>query len=272
MPITTRGPVPLKYSDRGEGDPALLLMPGWCATHTMWQKVEPRLARRHRVLTLDWRGHGRSAPHRNDFGTDGLVEDARAVADGARVSSIVPVASAHAGWVAIELRRVLGDRVAGIVLVDWIVGPPPTSFLNALGTLQDPDRQGQTVDQMITAWSAGSDDAMLLSFLEDMRGVDGEMWARAGREIDKAYASERSPLDALGRLAPPVPVLHLYAQPGDDAYLEFQQAYARGHPWFAVRRLPAGTHFPQLEMPDAVAALIDGFVDTLGETALRRAA
>ena len=272
MPITTRGAVPVKYADRGEGEPVLLLMPGWCSTHKMWQKVEPRLAREHRVLTLDWRGHGQSAPHGPDFGTSGLVEDAHAVIDGARVSSVVPVAASHAGWVAIDLRRALGHRVAGVVLIDWIVGPAPPSFLNALAALQDPQRWRPTVDQMIDDWAAGSDDRVLLSFLEDMRGADAEMWARAGREIDKAYARELSPLDALARLAPSVPVLHLYAQPADDAYLEYQQAYARRRPWFTVRRLPARTHFPQLEAADMVAFAIDDFVAATVERPLERAA
>ena len=272
MPVTTRGPVPLKYADRGEGEPTLLLMPGWCATQKMWQRVEPRLARRHRVLSLDWRGHGRSAPHDGDFTEQGLVQDARAVIDGARAASVVPVAAAHAGWVAIDLRRTLGDRIAAIVLLDWIVGPAPPAFLNALGALQDEDRWRPTVDALIDDWRAGSDDRVLLSFLEDMRGVDADMWHRAGREIDKAYAREGAPLDALVGLAPPVPVLHLYSQPADDEYLAVQEEFARRHPWFAVRRLPAQTHYPQLEAPDEVASSIDEFVEQASAAPLAHAA
>ena len=44
---------------------------------------------------------------------------AKAFASGA--DRIVPVALAHAGWVAIELRRRLGKKIPAIVLVDWIV-------------------------------------------------------------------------------------------------------------------------------------------------------
>ena len=118
MPVTTRGSVPIAYTDRGGGEPALLLMPGWCANRTMFDEIVEPLAERRRVLALDWRGHGESAPHQRDFGEEELVADARAVIDGARVRSVIPVAVAHSGWVAIELRRRLGGAVPAIVSID----------------------------------------------------------------------------------------------------------------------------------------------------------
>ena len=54
---------------------------------------------------------------------------------------MVPLATAHAGWIAIELRRAseqLGPaRVPKLVLVDWIVTAAPPPFLAELDTLRD---------------------------------------------------------------------------------------------------------------------------------------
>ena len=49
----------------------------------------------------------------------------------------------------------------------------------------------------------------------------------------------------------------------DEAgYLAAQQAlFAAAHPWFQVRKLTARSHFPMFEVPDAIAAEIEAFVN-----------
>ena len=66
--------------------------------------------------------------------------------------------------------------------------------------------------------------------------------------------------DQTAALSPSVPALPLYCLPKDPGYLAAQQAFATRHPWFQVERLAADTHFPVLEVPDAIAAAIDRFV------------
>jgi len=61
-------------------------------------------------------------------------------------------------------------------------------------------------------------------------------------------------------LRSPVPALHVYAQPRAPEYLTTQESFARDHPWFAVRRLEAVTHFPTLEVPDQTAGVISEFI------------
>ena len=45
---------PISFGDVGKG-PAVLLLAGWNEDHRMFKQVVPALARRYRVLTLDWR-------------------------------------------------------------------------------------------------------------------------------------------------------------------------------------------------------------------------
>ena len=49
----------LHYEDAGTG-PALLLLHGWGTSGRVWSSCLPDLVRDHRVVTLDWRGCGRS--------------------------------------------------------------------------------------------------------------------------------------------------------------------------------------------------------------------
>ncbi len=171
---------------------------------------------------------------------------------------IVPVATAHAGWVAIELRRILGaTRVPAIVVIDWILGEAPPPFLAGLAALQGEQGWKAARDGLFAMWTEGVDDAAVRSFVYDDMGSYGQaMWARAVREISAAYAHEGSPFKALAGLRPPAPTLHIYAQPPGPGYLEVQQTFAAENPWFRIEKLDALSHMPTIEAPRAVAEAV----------------
>ncbi len=253
--------IPIVYDEVGRGDPALLFLPGWCTARTVFRKLMARCGGARRVLSPDWRGHGESGPPGGDFGHEGLVADALAVIAASGAERVVPAASSHAGWVAIELARRLGSGAAAIVLLDWIVTEPPPAFRDVLRGLQSPERWRETVDVLSSVWTHGTDDADVLRFTRDSVAAFGfDMWSRAAREIEAEYTAAKSPLDALARLSPPVPVLHVYAQPDDAEYFEKQAAFERKHSWFHVRKLAAASHFPMLEAPGPVSAAIADFL------------
>lgn len=249
------------YDDGGRGDPTLLMLPGWCGGREVWAPLAACCRGDRRVLTLDLRGHGDSVAAGADFGTAAAVSDAVAVLDHAGVDRVVPVALSHAGWVAIELRRRLGpERVPAIVLMDWMVLGPPPGFLEAVATLQHPDGWEAVRRELFDMWTSGVEEPVVHDYVASMGSYGQEAWARAGREIEYAFATEPVPLDALAALTPVCPTLHLYAQPGDDGYLTAQQTATVQHEWFAVERVAASSHFPMLELPDAMAGSIEAFV------------
>ncbi len=259
MKVTSEG-VEIAYDDLGYGEPVLLFMPGWCCERTVFQDLVLRCSAYHRTLALDWRGHGESGSPNGDFGNETLVSDALAVIEASGSRQVIPVALSHSGWIAIELRRRLGMRIPKLVLVDWILTEPPQSFLEALKGMQDPARWKDTVEAISTLWLQDIDNSRLINFMQVMKSYGFDMWARAAREISKAYTESGSPLYALSLLRPPVSVLHIYAQPPDPNYLTLQQEFASSHPWFSVYRLKARSHFPMFEVPDEMADAIERFI------------
>lgn len=259
--VTTTDAVRLHYQDRGRGEPTLLLLPGWASSSRAFAPLITGLAASHRVLSLDLRGHGRSSRDVGDFGLAQLTDDVVAVIEESGARTIVPVALSHAGWLAIELRKRLGPRISKLILLDWIILDPPPPFLGALEALQAEESWRGVRDQLFEMWLAGTGNEQRSNFLSnDMGEYPFDMWARAGREIASSYRSHGNPLRALAALQPPVPTLHVYAQPEDAAYLGAQQAFAAEHPWFDVVKLRARTHFPMFEVPSAVADAITAFV------------
>ena len=145
------------------------------------------------------------------------------------------------------------------------LGTPP-DFGEALAALQDPRHWSAARAQLFGLWGEGVDNAAVHSYINSMGEYGFDMWARAGREIARAFADVPVPLAALAELADagiPCPTLHLYAQPRDDGYLAAQQRYAAEHPWFQVRRLDATSHFPCLEVPADITAAVEDFSRSL---------
>lgn len=249
------------YDDRSGRQPALLFLPGWCGPRTLFEPLASRLDGQVRTLAVDWRGHGQSAPADSDFGTVDLVDDAVAVIEQSGADVVVPVAVSHAGWVAIELRRRLGqERIPRLVFIDWMVLGPPPPFLDALDAMKAPTTTRAVVDQITGMWTAGLELPALDAYVASMAATPDDMWTRAAREITAAFEAAGAPLDAVAALDPPPPTLHLYAQPSDDAHMDAQRAFGSDHPWFEVVRLDAASHFPMFETPDEIAGLLHDFV------------
>jgi pimeloyl-ACP methyl ester carboxylesterase len=241
----------IAFDDFNDGDDALLLMPGWCGPRTLYRPLYSHLAQR--TIAVDWRGHGGSEMS-GDFGYAELAGDLERVLDQAGVERVIPVGIAHAGWAAIDLRRALGDRVPGVVLIDWMVLGAPPPFFDALTALQG-DRWAETRDRLFAMWTTGVTEPAVHAYVRSMAESDREMWARAGREIERRFRADPMPLAMLEGC----PTLHLYAQPADPAFLAAQQDFATSHPWFEVHRVSAASHFPMLEAPGEVASHVARF-------------
>jgi len=257
----TKSDIPVAFDDHGQGEPVLLCLPGWCVDRSAFEDLVQVCSHDRRTLSLDWRGHGQSAPAHGDFGEAALIDDALTVIQESGARQIVPVALSHAGWVAIELRRRLGGRVPAIVLVDWLVLDPPPPFSGMLSALQDSDKWQSARDQLFAMWLHGVDNHRVIRLVQKVMGSYGfDMWARAGRTIEAAYRREGYPLKALAELRPTVPVLHLYSQSADSAFHEAQEMFAEANRWFSVRKLNARSHFPILEIPEYMAGVIESFI------------
>jgi pimeloyl-ACP methyl ester carboxylesterase len=265
MSHTTVTSAPVSFDDAGCGEPALVYLTGWCSTRTSYAAMVEHTARHRRSIAIDWRGHGTSPAPDGDFGWPELADDVLAVLAACGVDRFVPVANAHAGWVARDLAERVPGRVAGVVLLNWLVLGAPPPFAAGLAALADPATTRQAAEGLTASWLAGHEDVPgLAEQIAAMRRQDDEMWARAGREIAAAYTAYPSPLRAFAALADPPLVRHVYAEPKDPAFLSAQQDFAGTHPWFTVRRLDtAHTHFPMLEQPAELAADVIAFTRAL---------
>ena len=259
---TTRDGLRLYYEDLGEGEPALLMTAAWCMSHTGHGFLPEHAAKSRRVLAPDWRGHGQSDKPQGDFGAKELIDDCEDLLKAAGVKRFVPVTLHHSGWVGVELRRRHPDHVPALVHLDWVVLPPPPPYMDLVKGLADPNGWKSASQALLNIFMANDPHIPAYTRLvrEEMASYGADMWMRSGREIGASYAQWGSPLQALASLNPPCPTLHIYGQPDDPDFLAGQEAFARDHPWFAVKKVNARTPYAGFEMPDELAAAIESFL------------
>ena len=183
------------------------------------------------------------------------------------------MALAHAGWVAIDLRRRLRDAILGVVVIDWIVTPPPPEFLTTLERMRDHHAWRATLDDTLLRWAADVDEPGLVAFLDQMAGHARRHVGSAAREVEEL---RRSCAPALWRLSPlwsrrcrrctctPSPTTTPICTCRSST-----PRRTRGSRCSGCRR---ASHFPQFEVAELMGEAINGFVRDLSAGRGRRAA
>ena len=259
MPIFTHGDVRLHYTDAGAGDPALLFIHGWSSSARHWAPQARHFRRRHRVLRIDLRGHGRSpAP---DLPVSGYsiprhAEDLAALLAELGLAGVVAVGHSSGGWVALELAARFPDLVRAVVVVDSGFDPPvPAEELEGHPILRHL-RKGPFAEQIARSY----------------RGMFRDFSDPALRERTAAEAARTPPLAsertvranlrtdraALAR-AVSQPVLCVYASNTPRSAREIRDLMP--HAQFA--QVVGAGHFLQLEVPAQLHAMIRRFLELL---------
>lgn len=257
----------LAFDDIGSGEPALLLLPGWCADRGILTGLAELLSKKRRVINVDLLGHSESARPNEDFKSEDIVQEVLILVDSLGLNEFMTLSVAHAGWITVELRRRLLHRLSKMFFLDWIIIEPPPIFFETLEKMQQPEQWQSARDALFVGWSLG-DPNLAKPFYEFMTNYDFDMWSRAGKEIGRSYKEFGSALQVLQTLSPPPKVLNLYsptqaanlyARGDDSSYFEAQQSFAKSYPWFHFQRLSSKSHLPSVEVTCEVADAIEGF-------------
>lgn len=123
----------IRYEVEGEGDTTVVLIHGGFCDRTYWWRQAEALRSGRRVLTLDLTGHGDTGGDRSDWSVEKFADDVVRVVDAAACDRVVLVGHSLGAFIALDAARQLGERVAGVVVVDMLHAPgaappaPPAS-------------------------------------------------------------------------------------------------------------------------------------------------
>jgi pimeloyl-ACP methyl ester carboxylesterase len=124
----------LHYEDDGAAEaPPILILHGITQSTTTWGWLVPQLATAHRVVRLDFRGHGRSGRTPGAYSFRDYVADATAICERVLGRPAVVIGHSLGGGTAAGLAQTRPELVRGVVLEDPALMPPsPSTEADAL--------------------------------------------------------------------------------------------------------------------------------------------
>lgn len=140
------------------GAPTVVLLHGLVASGGLnWFQAFGPLGRRHRVLAIDHRGHGRGLRTRKRFRLADCADDTVALLDALEVESAIAVGYSMGGPIAQQMWRRHPDRVSGLVFCAtadrFVPGRREQMvFVTAMAAAAGSTRMGQALTRLPVGW------------------------------------------------------------------------------------------------------------------------
>ncbi len=253
MSTLIRDGVALAFEETGAGDPPVVLLHGIACDRRFLAPQLEHLARRHRTIALDLRGHGESDAPEQDYAIATFADDVAWACAALGVRRPVLVGHSLGGLVALQAAAADPELAGAVVALDSVLLPGEehvrrmrdlftrlrtpayeaelrAHFARFFLKTDDPDRRAWILDAVartprhvvVSAWERGTDD------------FDGAAALRACR-APLLYVDAGTPNADLARAA-------------------------RLCPDLTIARTTGTGHFHQLEVPEQVNAAIERFL------------
>jgi non-heme chloroperoxidase len=211
--LVTDAGVSLRFSDRGEGAPAFVLVHGWKGSHRLWDPAVARLAESNRVVSYDLRGMGESAKPRGDYDFDEHADDLQFVLRELDLRGVVLVAWSMGTTVSLRYLQRGGARVAALVIVN---GPLRLTRAPDFPHAMSPEELNRYLTELRDRWPSGERAFQSDTLLEpDPAVVDWLYSIALQTPLDVALRAvrEQAKLDMRDALAAlEIPVLAAYSR------------------------------------------------------------
>ena len=250
---------------RGTATPDFLLVHGLASNARMWDGVATRLNDQgHGVVSLDQRGHGRSAKPTGGFDFATLSSDLAGLIEATMRPPIIACGQSFGGNLVLELAVHYPHLVSGVVcvdggFVDLRVSWP--SWDEALKSLTPPSLDHLRAESLASSAAEmypGWPEAGIAAQLENLEvGTDGRVTRRltlASHLQILRSMWEQSPMEVAAKVG--VPVLVLVAGDGRPHHQAQVEEFALALSRSRVEHLP-GHHDLHAEQPEKVVEVID---------------
>ena len=244
--------VSIAYEVRGEGEPALVFVHGWCCDRSYWDAQLPHFAEKYKVIAVDLAGHGESGLDRKEWTMGAFGEDVVAVVNKLNLDRVVLVGHSMGGFVILEAARRMPQFVIGLVGVD------------TLQNFEDKVTQEQ-IDEMLTPlrsnfvefsrnyvpsmFTPTSDSALVEKIANDMSSAPPVVGIGALEGYIDFQNNEI--IQVLQEVQAPITCINSDQYPTN---VEANQHYA---PSFKALIMPGAGHFNMIEDPETFNRLLE---------------
>ena len=250
MPYATVNGIELFYEDNGAGGPVVFLH-GWGTSGRVWGAQIADLVSEHRVITLDWRGCGRSDHPATGNSVAGNTADILALIDVLGLERPALVGSSIGASFAIAVALAAPERIGGVVSIDGPGYWPAEGMTERLRKLRAAllaDRAG-TLAEWVPNWYGPA------------VGPPTHEWTirqilDSGVFIDELLTEMMTfdPREIIGDLT--VPITFLHGRLDAEVPLKVSQTLAALAPRGEIHVIEGVGHMPHQEQPAAVTTAL----------------
>jgi pimeloyl-ACP methyl ester carboxylesterase len=237
----------------------LVLIHGWCSSHELWVHQVKYFGKKHRILVLDRRGHGRSSTCGSGHNAATHAADIAAVTTAAGLKSVVAIGHAGGGAGTLQFIRENPKLVKAGVLIDTSLGTLPK--------FGDPGSPfGIALAQMVEALKGPESKTAFREMYSRYFNPKGDRKANARAVADAARTPDAVKIAELEGLIVDTaaiadhivqPVLWLTAGKAD-------QSFIRSHlENVGFAQVSGANHFPHFEQPGQANAMIETFLSRI---------
>jgi pimeloyl-ACP methyl ester carboxylesterase len=252
--------VRIAYDVKGEGEPTLVFVHGWCCDRSYWQPQVQHLSQQYRVVAIDLAGHGESGLNRAQWSMQAFAADVVAVLEQLGVATGVLIGHSMGGPIVLEAGIRAPDRVLGVIGVeaffdDWsLIDAEPfrknfaettTAFVKSM-FMPESDRD---LIERVASDMASDSSAVGSGALEGIR-----KWA--ADDFDRAFREIKAPVRMIQRERTP------------DLLTQVRR-HAPSLTSFDIAVMPGVSHFAMMEQPMSFNRLLQGFVDGIAAAHMR---
>ncbi len=256
--------VALHVREAGSGRPVVLLH-AFPLSSAMWREQRNALGDRCRVITPDLRGFGGSPLGDDEPSLDAVADDVAAMLDGLGLDQVVLGGLSMGGYAAMAFLRRHPGRVSALVLADTKATPDaPDAAANRERIAAQLDADGSAdvlVSDVLPTLVGETTKRERPVVAGRVRGLVEAGPPAAAAWAQRAMAARPDSLPTLRASDLPTLVLR-----GDEDALSSQDdadAMVDALPRGRLVVLPGAGHLTAVETPEAFAAAVDAFLDTL---------
>ncbi len=254
--------IDLSFTATGDGAP-LIVMHGLFGSKRNWSSIAKRLAREHRVLTVDLRNHGDS-PWGDDHTYPAMAEDVARLIEREVGGPAQVVGHSMGGKTAMTLALTRPDLVERLAVVDIAPAPSGGTLIDYVHTMQALDlSQFDRRGQVEAALAAEIPDPAIRAFLAHNVRIteDGALeWQLNLRAIEKNFEEILNFPDMDSDLAFDRRTLFMAGARSDYIQPHHHAEIDRLFPSADIAVVPDAGHWVHAEQPAAFISQLTGFL------------
>jgi 3-oxoadipate enol-lactonase/4-carboxymuconolactone decarboxylase len=241
--------------DGPPGAPAILLIHSLGSSLRLWDAQAEALARGHRVIRYDLRGHGLTEVGAGPCTVEDLADDAVAVLDALGITAAHVAGVSIGGMVAQAVAARAPARVRSLVLCDTALAIPPPETWRQRAALVRAEGVAAVADGVLGRWVPAS-------YLASPAGRGLRQTLLRTPADGYAAAAEALAVADLSRTTPAIraPTLVIVGELDPSTPVAASEALRDAIPGARLTVIPGALHVPMLDRPDEVTAAILGFL------------